>query len=184
VAAPLVAHPFERLSDRVLRAACLALLLVWVLLTGVLVAAVPLDHARELLDFLSAGTATDAAARAGAWSGDVRASARFVLYFDFLYDVVHDNAVALLCAWAARRLASRAAVMLARVVAWTLWLDIAFNVVENLAALHIVGGGSAAPWFDLVVALTTFRFVTLWLGFALGVVGLALGRWRHRGTLG
>lgn len=184
MAAPLVPHPFEGLSERSLRVACLALLLAWMLLTGVLVAVVPLDHARELLDFLHAGTATDAAGRAGAWSADVRASARFVLYFDFLYDVVHDNAVALLCVWAARRVASRAAVMVARVVAWTLWLDIALNVVENVAALHIVGGGGAAPWFDLVVALTTFRFVTLWLGVALGVVGLALGRWRHRDALG
>ncbi len=164
-------HPFERLPDRALRVACVSLLVAWAVLTVVLAAAVPLAHMRELLRLLAAEGAGEAAAQVAAWSPAVRTSVGFVVRFDYLYDVVHNNAVALLCLWAARRLARPTATKAARLAAWVLWLDTLLNVVENAAALHIVNGGDAAPWFAVVRVLTSFRFVTLWLACGLGALG-------------
>jgi hypothetical protein len=159
-----------------MRTWCLALFVLWGVLTIVLVTVVPLDHARGLWRVLHAAGAGEAAAIVGGWSSDVRASARFLIRFDFLYDVVHNNAVALLCLWAARRLGSGRAGATARIVAWTMWLDTVCNVAENVAALRLVSGD--ASWFGLVVASTEFRFATLWLGFAVGV-GLAVAARRN-----
>ena len=171
-------HPLERLSPGGTRTACLVLFLLWGLLTIVLVTVVPLDHGRELWRVLHAADSAEAAAIVAGWSSDVRASARFLIRFDFAYDVVHNNAVALLCLWAARRLGGRRAWVAARTVAWLMWLDTLCNVAENLAALRLVSGD--ASWFGLVVASTAFRFATLWLGFALGVLGLVVAGIRSR----
>lgn len=175
-------HPFERLSLPRIRVACLTLLLLRALLTVVLFAAVPLDHAHELLRFLHANDASEAAGIVATWPPGVRATARFLIGVDFLYDAVHNNAVALLCMWAALRLGSYGFNVTARIVAWVMWFDTLCNLVENFSALHIVGGGSVTPWFGIVVASTAFRFATLWLGFALGVVGLGFAYRNARQT--
>ena len=171
-------HPFERLSLNATRTFCLALFLLWGLLTIALVTVVPLGHARELWRVLHAADAAEAAASVAGWSSDVRASARFLVRFDFAYDVVHNNAVALLCLWAARRLGSSRASATARIVAWTMWLDTLCNVAENVAALRLLSGDPS--WFGLGVASTAFRFATLWLALALGVLGLAVAARRSR----
>jgi hypothetical protein len=174
-----VRHPLERLSPPATKTSCLALFLLWGLLTIVLVTVVPPGHARELWRVLHSADAGEAAAIVAGWPSDVRASARFLIRFDFLYDVVHNNAVALLCLWAAHRLGSGRAWATARVVAWLMWLGTLSNVGENVAALRLVSGIDAS-WFGLIVVSTMFRFATLWLGVALGGLGLAVAARRNR----
>lgn len=170
----MLRHPFERLSLHAVGTAALALLAVWFVLTMLLAAAVPVAHLAQLAHLLRAADANAAAALVAAWSPDLRATAGFVLGFDFIYDLTHDNAVALLCIWAARRHGGRRVVVTARAVAWVVWLDVLLNVPENLAALHIVREAAPTRWFALVVSITSFRFVTLWAGFAFGAVTLAI----------
>jgi hypothetical protein len=152
----------------------------WAILTIGLFTWVEPEHMDALLRFLRAGDAGAARAELSAWSPATRAAAAAIVRFDFLYDLVHNNAVALWCIWAAQRLAAPGVITLARAVAWTMWLDTGLNLIENAAALHMIGGGGTTPWFGLVVATTIFRFATLWFGFAVGAVGLAAARWRRR----
>ncbi len=171
-------HPFERLSTWAARASALSLLAAWLLLTLLLAAVVPAEHGAQLVRFLGAADARGAAAIVAAWSPDMRATAGFVIGFDFLYDLVHDNAVALLCIWAARLLGGARVMLAARVVAWTMWLAVLLNLPENLLAIHIVRDGAATDWFGVVVAITSFRFVTLWAGLAFGVAALVVAQRR------
>jgi hypothetical protein len=169
-------HPFERLPLGAARVSALALLGAWLLLTMLLAAALPAEHAAQLAGFLRVADARDATALVAAWPAEVRATAGFVLGFDFLYDLVHNNAVALLAVWAARRHGGRRVMVAARAVAWTMWLDVLLNVVENLTMLRIVRDAAAPQWFPIMVAIAGFRFVTLWAGFAVGVATLLVRR--------
>jgi hypothetical protein len=82
----MVRHPFERTILRAIRLACLGLFIAWGVLTVVLFAVVPFDHARELWLFLHANDAGEAAARVAAWPADVRATARLLVGLDVVYD--------------------------------------------------------------------------------------------------
>ena len=104
----------------------------------------------------------------------------FLLGFDLLYDIVHNNAVAFLAMWGARRCASRQAYWAGSTVAWVMWLDTALNFPENLAFLRILE--TMQPWPLLPWASGTFFFRTsTWLaGLAVGVALHALAAWRAR----
>ena len=115
-------HPFERLPPTRLPTACVMLMLVWAFLTIVMLVTVPSAHAAAVAALLGAGDPRAAAALVAAWPADVRTTATFLVRFDFLYDLAHNNAVALLCLWAARRRGGTAALAAAPAAAWMLWL--------------------------------------------------------------
>jgi hypothetical protein len=113
-------HPYEALSVRNLRAATLGTASAWALLTIILVWAVPVSQLAELQTLVEA---TEPAARRAileSWEPSVVASLSFVLGFDFLYDIVHNNAAALFAVWGAVRCDTRRARSVGAVTAWVL----------------------------------------------------------------
>ena len=180
----MIAHPFERIPPPALFRSALLLWLVFGALSVILFHAMPLADAGRVVEFTGAGSPEGASA---AWAGmpeRLRISLAFVVGFDFLYDLVHNNAVALGCIWAARQLRTGPLFRLGRLLAWVLWLDTALNLVENLAILHMMRGGIASPWPEIVAPILTFRTATLALGVVYTVTGAIalLRRPRREGT--
>jgi hypothetical protein len=163
-------HPYEALSVRSLRAATVGTAFAWGLLTLILVWAVPAAQLAELRTLLE--TTEPAAARAilESWGPSLVLSFAFLLGFDFLYDVVHNNAVALLAVWGAVRCDTRLARSVGAMTAWVLWLDTALNVFENLAFLHVLRSRSPEPLLPAVSAVFSFRSATLMAGLLVGAV--------------
>jgi hypothetical protein len=93
-------HPFDHLPEGRVRSYAVLLFLAWAALTGILLWAAPRSGAVELA---FAGTPDEAARVVSALSDRDRISFSFMLGFDLLYDLVHNNAVALACIWASRR---------------------------------------------------------------------------------
>lgn len=102
------------------------------------------------------------------WDPGIAASLSFLLGFDFLYDVVHNNAAALFAIWGAVRRDTRLARSVGAMTAWVLWLDSGLNVFENLAFLHILRSRSPERLLTAVSAIFSFRSATLMLGFLVG----------------
>lgn len=92
----------------------------------------------------------------------------FILGFDFLYDLVHNNAVALCVVWAA---AGRSAGLVAAgsFLAWLLWLASGANVVENLGFLHVLQAGPMSPWPEVGLATTLYRNGAILVGIAFAI---------------
>lgn len=111
------------------------------------------------------------------WEPSIVASLSFMLGFDFLYDVVHNNAAALFAVWGAVRRDTRVARSVASATAWVLWLDSGLNVFENLAFLHILRSRSPDPLLPAVSAIFSFRSATLMLGLLVGAA-LHASAWR------
>jgi hypothetical protein len=136
----------------------------------VLAWAVPLDDVSALGALLEA---TDPGARRvilESWTPDVVASLAFLVGFDFLYDLVHNNAAALVAVWGAVRRDTRLARAVAGTSAWVLWIDSALNVFENLAVLHVLRSRSPEPLLPAASAVFAFRSVTLLLGLLIGAI--------------
>lgn len=169
-------HPYEALSVRTLRAATIVASLAWALLTLILVWAVPMADIRELQRLLEeAGPAQRSILLS--WQPSVVASVSFLLGFDFLYDVVHNNAVALFVLWGAVGRNTRRARAVGVAMAWLLWLDTGLNVFENLASLHVVRSKNPEPLLPVVLAIFSFRSATLFLGVIVGIA-LQFSVWR------
>ncbi len=149
----------------------------WVGLSAILVWAVPPEHIGEVNRLVSAPTLPAAAAVLDSWEPSVARSFSFLLGYDFLYDLVHNNAVALLVVWGARR----ARIGWAEQIAWLLWLDTALNVFENLAFLQILRTADPAPLFPWAASVFYFRSATLIGGLVAGVL-LHVQGWRVRGS--
>jgi hypothetical protein len=115
------------------------------------------------------------------WETGVAVSFSFLLGFDFLYDLVHNNAAALLAVWGAVRRGTKAARLLARTSAWVLWLDSGLNIFENLALLGVLRPRSPEPLVNAAVAVFSFRSVTLMLGLIVGVALHASAWWARGG---
>ena len=139
----MLCHPYEALSVRNLRVATIGTASAWGLLTLVLVWAVPSGHLSQLGALVEATEPAAAKTILESWDPSVVASLSFMLGFDFLYDVVHNNAVALFAVWGAVRRDTGSARLVASITAWVLWLDTGLNVFENLGFLHILRSRSA-----------------------------------------
>jgi hypothetical protein len=171
-------HPYEALSARTLRAATIGTGAAWALLTLILVWAVPLSDIAGVQALLEARDPQTAGAVLASFEPTLTASLSFLLGFDFLYDVVHNNAAALFAVWGAVGRRTAAAQTVAATTAWILWLDTALNVVENLAFLHVLRSGSVAA-LPAVSTIFEFRAATLGLALLVGA-GLHASAWRVR----
>ena len=175
-------HPYLRLERATLRFSALLLLGAWALLTPILVWAAPGRSDFTIPDLALAGSVAAAAEILSHWSPSDRTAFAFILGFDFLYDLVHNNAVALCAVWAA---AGRSAGLVAAgsLLAWLLWLATAANLVENPVFFHILQAGPVSPWPEIGLATTLFRNAAMLAGilFALAAgPGLSLmGRLRR-----
>jgi hypothetical protein len=164
----VLSHPYDALSVRTLRAAMIVTASAWGLLTLVLVWAVPIADIAELRRLLE----VEPAARSSvlqSWEPSVVASICFLLGFDFLYDVVHNNAVAFFVLWGANRRDTPSARAAGTAVAWVLWLDTGLNVFENLACLEVLRSRNPDPLLPVVSAIFSFRSATLLLGVVVGI---------------
>jgi len=91
----VIRHPYETLDARTLATATLGLAAFTILLTAILAHEVPSEVRREVARLLGAESGAPAAAVLAAWDREVYQAFSFMLGFDFLYDIVHNNAVAL-----------------------------------------------------------------------------------------
>ena len=178
----MIVHPYQALPVRNLRAATIAAAWAWVLLTLILFWAVPLADVADVQRLVSAPEPDAARDILRSWGPSVGRSFSFLLGFDFLYDVVHNNAAALLAVWGAARQQTRLAHSVAAVTAWVLWLDTGLNVFENLAFLHVLRSGST-DLLSAATAIFSFRSATLTLAILVGIA-LHASAWRaHRVAL-
>jgi len=166
-------HPFERLSIRGLRLWCLWVVGGWAAMSVVLFASIPMHQLAEAIQL-----AGDPAADPGQWSAEARISVAYLIGADYLYDVLHNNAAALLALLGARLLGHGGVTWVARGIAWTMWLDTVLNVIENLAFLAAVRGRLA--WLEIAQPIEAFRTSTLSLGLAFGVATLCFAWWHRR----
>jgi len=139
--------------------------------------AVPAAHVAEITKLTAATKPGAPRTILESWDTGIAVSFSFLLGFDFLYDLVHNNAAALLAVWGAVRRGTRPSRLLARTAAWVLWLDSGLNVVENLTLLQVLRPGSPEPPLNAAVAIFSFRSVTLMLGLLVGVALHASAWW-------
>ena len=174
-------HPLELLSEATIRKASIWLLAAWALLTLLLVAVLPYELLGGITALAGAPDSAEASAIVASWRPALRAGAAFLVGFDFLYDLVHNNAVACACLWGATSGRPRH-LLVARAFAWALWLCSLLNVPENLVYVRLLQGYSADPWVGLASAIASLRLVVLWSGFTAGGALLLLGhaRWGRR----
>ena len=165
----LFVHPFLNLPLETVRFWAKILVIAFVVTTVILVTAVPAEHRSAIANFVLAD-AVLAPAELGRWDSATRESFQFVLGFDFLYDLVHNNLVAMLLAWGAILSAQRWATQLANLFAWILWLDSALNVVEHFIYRHLLATGILEPWHGYGMAIFNFRTSTLAAAALLAVV--------------
>jgi len=175
-----LSHPYEALSARTLRAATVGTLAAWGFLTLVLAWAVPVTDVAQVGTLMEATEPGARSAILGGLEPSVAVSLAFLLGFDFLYDVVHNNAAAFFAVWGAVRRDTRLARSVAGGTAWVLWLDSGLNVFENLAFLHVLRSPSAASLLPAISAAFSFRSATLALGILVGVA-IHLSAW-HEGS--
>ena len=164
-------HPYAELARARQRFWALFLIGAWVLLTPILVWAAPGRSDFTIPDLAVAGSPAAAQEILSHWLPADRLAFAFILGFDFLYDLVHNNAVAFSVAWAA---ASRSVrwVAAGSLLAWLLWLATAANIVENVAFFHMLQTGPSSPWPEVGLGTTYFRNGTVLAGI---VFALAAG---------
>jgi hypothetical protein len=161
-------HPYVKLEQERLRFWTLCLLWTWAILTPVLVWAAPGRSDYTIPDLAVAGSIDAAQQILSHWSPADRQAFAFILGFDFLYDLVHNNAVAFAVVWAAANRPHRW-VSVGSVLAWFLWLATAANIAENIAFFHMLQTGPNFPWPEVGLGTTYFRNTALLtgVGFAL-----------------
>jgi len=138
---------------------------------------VPVADVAQLQRLLQAPEPDTCRAILESWDSSLAVSLAFLLGFDFLYDLVHNNAAALFAVWGAVRRDTAVARRIAGTTAWVLWLDSGLNIFENLAFLHILRSQSCEGLLTAVAAIFTFRSATLLLGFVVGAA-LHASAWR------
>ena len=162
-------HPYARLDTTRLRVFALSLLGAWGLLTPILVWAAPGRSEFTIPDLAVAGSATAAVEILSHWSPSDRTAFAFILGFDFLYDLVHNNAVAFSVAWAAAG-RSTTWVTAGSSLGWLLWFATGANIVENLAFFHMLQAGPVSPWPEVGLATTLYRNATIVAGILFALV--------------
>jgi hypothetical protein len=179
---PLIRHPLQRLGTKPLAVAMVSLAASFVCLTVILVYTVPPSTRSHIGDLLAADSLAAATAVLSTWGADTYRTFAFLLGFDFLYDVVHNNAVAVFAIWGARRVAATSALHAASATAWVLWLDTLLNIFENLVFLDVVRSARASPLLPVASAIFSFRTATLGFGLLLGLSLHGAAFWRQRAS--
>jgi len=164
-----MSHPFARLARQHLAAATIYLAVAFSLLTAILIAFVPLQDIARIRELVQARPGAFAREVLAGWPPSTLQSFSFMLGFDLLYDLVHNNGVALLAVWGAKRSAATWAAVAASATAWVMWLDSLLNVFENLAFLHIIQTSNPAPLLPFAAAVFSFRSITLIVGLMIGI---------------
>jgi len=172
-------HPFEKLTRHQLAWATALVGAAWALLTAVLVHAISTHEIAQIQRLLEASSPVVASSVLSEWPASVFSSFAFLLGFDLLYDVVHNNATALFAIWGARRLGHPVAALAGRGIAWVLWLDTALNLFENLAFLHVIRALEPWPLLPWAAGIFSFRSATLGAGIVVGVVLHGLAFWQR-----
>jgi len=103
-----------------------------------------------------------------------------MLGFDLLYDLIHNNGVAVFTIWGAKRVASARATLVASLSGWVMWLNSALNVAENLAFFHVIQTLEPYPLLPVAAAIFSFRVLTLTAGLFIGIALHAYGFWHSR----
>jgi hypothetical protein len=178
----VISHPYERLGVRPLASAAIGLTVFWALLTAILAYEVPAALRAQITQLLSAENDAAATAILLAWGPEVYRAFSFMLGFDFLYDIVHNNAVAFLAIWGAKRVSAKPALFLGAATAWVMWLDTALNLFENVAFLHIIRSLDPWPLLPAANAVFVFRTGTWVLGIVLAVALHGFAYWRSRNS--
>ena len=176
----MLSHPYETLSARSLRAATIGAFAAWGVLTAVLFWAVPADYFAELRALLALSEPAQRRAMLESWPPEIIASLSFLVGFDFLYDLIHNNAAAFFVVWGAARNRTPVARSLGAATAWLMWLDTALNVFENLAFLHVLRARSPEPLLPAVSAVFAFRSATLMFSMLVGSALHAYAAYAHR----
>jgi hypothetical protein len=162
-------HPYSELEWTRLRFWSVLLLCTWALLTPILIWAAPGRSDFTIPELAVAGSAAAAAEILSHWQPSDRLAFSFILGFDFLYDLVHNNAVAFSVAWAAAHRSSRW-IAAGSVLAWLLWFATAANIVENLSFFHVLQAGPSFPWPEVALATTYLRNGTILIGIAFALL--------------
>jgi len=149
-------HPFATLGRGSLRFYSTILLTSWGLLTPILIWAAPGRSDFTIPDLAIAGSVPAAREILSHWSASDRTAFAFILGFDLLYDLVHNNAVALCATWAVVGCSARL-IRSASVIAWLLWIASAANFLENLAFFHMLQTSPESPWPEIGFGTTLFR---------------------------
>ena len=157
-------HPIQELNLLKLQRATL---LVSALLTGataIFLVAVPLEHFLLVVQLIGAPS-SDVLTLISGWTIAERQSFAFMIGYDFVFDILHNNAAALFVIWGAARLNARSAcpneMMIAAWLAWAMWLCSGLNIVENLAFLHLLDSHQVTPWHLIGKVAFSFRGVAL-----------------------
>ena len=165
----LFVHPFLNLPLETVRRWSKILVIAFLVTTVILGTVVPAEHRSAIANFVLADAAL-APAELSRWDSATRESFQFVLGFDFLYDLVHNNLVAMLLAWGAILSAQRWALQLASAFAWILWMDTALNLLEHFIYRHLLATGILEPWHSYGMAIFNFRTSTLVAGALIAAV--------------
>lgn len=166
-------HPYLSVPKPSLRFWSIVVTAAFLVSTSILAIAVPASQIEAVANFVQSESSV-AQVILDQWDTSLRSTFGFMLGFDFLYDLVHNNLVALLVAWGAKRTGVAWTLALASVIAWILWLDSVLNVVENLGYLRVMVTGNVLPWHLYGSILFQFRTLTLVAG---AVVACSLHVW-------
>ena len=171
-------HPFDRIGQRHLALATVGLVVAFGLLTAILIASVPIQDFARIREFVQARPSAAAREVLADWPPSTFQAFSFMLGFDLLYDVIHNNGVAIFSVWGAKRAATAYAVVAASLTAWVMWLDTVLNVFENLTFFHIIQTLEPAPLLPVAAAVFSFRSYTLVAGVLIGIALHTRAFWR------
>ena len=164
-----IRHPLDRLELGQLRSATIAAAAAVGLLTAILFSSVSVEDLSRIEELLGASSSSAALALLTSWPQSTFQAFSFMLGFDLLYDLVHNNAVALFAIWGARRLSTPGAQIIGSLVAWVMWLDSVLNVFENLAFLHVIRTFELPSLVPIASTVFTFRSATLVTGLIVAI---------------
>jgi hypothetical protein len=171
-------HPYLRLNSRRLRSGSLYLSVGFLIATAIFAASVPTAHMSAVSGLVRADP-QHAQHLLASWDAATRESFRFMLGFDYLYDILHNNLAAFVLAWGAVRFGKPWAIGVAGALVWILWLDSGLNVLENMAYTHILTENAIVPWHRYASGVFAFRSVSL-LVIAVAALALHLAAFRNR----
>jgi len=166
-------HPFQNLDLTNQQRASFLVLALLTGATAIFSVAVPFEHFLLVVQLIGAQSG-DVLPLISNWTIAERQSFAFMIGYDFVFDILHNNAAALFVVWGAARLNVRSAcpneLMIAAWLAWAMWLCSGLNIVENLAFLHLLDSHQVTPWHLIGKVAFSFRGVALVGAFAAGLI--------------
>ena len=166
----MLSHPFDSLERRSLVIAVWLFAAGFCVLSAILFFTIPSEEFARIQELAHMGSPANAQTVLRSWPHSTFLAFSFLLGFDFLFDLVHNNGVALFAIWGAQRLSNRAAKMLATCIAWLMWADSLLNVMENLAFFHVIHTEEASWLLSFAQGIFAFRSATLLGAFLVALV--------------